>query len=159
MSKQREALIKIKGVQRAAGGDDVVELLTTGFFSRQKDGYLITYQESEATGFEGACTTLFYEEEKNRVTLTRTGSVNTQLIVEKGKRHQCSYDLGFGSMIIGVNCSIIHSTLSEDGGEIGFSYSLDLNTALTSENRVVVAVRPQQPPEGEQSPPAERPNL
>lgn len=142
MSKQREALIKIKGVQRVQGDDDVVELLTTGFFSRQKDGYLISYDESEATGFEGARTTLLYEEKADRVTMTRTGSVNTQLIIEKGKRHQCSYDLGFGSMIIGVNCSIIHSTLSEDGGEIGFSYSLDLNTALTSENRVVVAVRP-----------------
>ncbi|MCI8652454.1 MAG: DUF1934 domain-containing protein [Angelakisella sp.] len=148
MSKPKEALIKIKGVQRVAGDDDdVVELLTTGFFSRQKDGYLISYEESEATGFEGASTTLFYEEKADRVTLTRSGSVNSQLIVEKGKRHQCSYDLGFGSMIIGVNCSIIHSTLSEDGGEIGFSYSLDLNTALTSENRVVIAVRPQVPQE------------
>ena len=148
MSKPKEALIKIKGVQRVAGDDDdVVELLTTGFFSRQKDGYLISYEESEATGFEGASTTLFYEEKADRVTLTRSGSVNSQLIVEKGKRHQCSYDLGFGSMIIGVNCSIIHSTLSEDGGEIGFSYSLDLNTALTSENRVEIAVRPQVPQE------------
>lgn len=146
MGKKKEALIQIKGVQRVEGDDDVVELLTTGFFSRQKDGYLISYEESEATGFGGAQTTLYYEEKPNRVTLTRTGSVNSQLIVEQGKRHQCSYDLGFGSMIIGVNCSIIHSTLSEDGGEIGFSYSLDLNTALTSENRVIVAVRPQERP-------------
>lgn len=143
MSKKREALIKIKGIQRAGGDDDVVELLTTGFFSRQKGGYLISYEESEATGFEGAKTTLLYEEEAERVTLTRSGSVNTQLIVEKGKRHQCSYDLGYGSMIIGVNCSVIHSTLSEEGGQIAFGYSLDLNTALTSENQVMVSVIPQ----------------
>ena len=144
---KQEALIKIKGIQRAGGDDDVVELLTTGSFAREEGCYIISYEESEATGFEGASTTLFYEEKADRVTLTRSGSVNSQLIVEKGKRHQCSYDLGFGSMIIGVNCSIIHSTLSEDGGEIGFSYSLDLNTALTSENRVVIAVRPQVPQE------------
>ena len=77
------------------------------------------------------------------MTLTRSGSVNTQLIIEKGKRHQCSYDLGFGSMIIGVSCDRIQSTLSEDGGEISFGYSLDLNTALTSENQVMIAVFPQ----------------
>ena len=65
---------------------------------------------------------------------------STQLIIEKGKRHQCSYDLGYGSMIIGVNCSVIHSTLSEEGGQIAFGYSLDLNTALTSENQVIIAV-------------------
>ncbi len=144
MSKPKEALIKIKGVQRVAGDDDdVVELLTTGFFSRQKDGYLISYEESEATGFEGAKTTLLYEEEAERVTLTRSGSVNTQLIVEKGKRHQCSYDLGFGSMIIGVSCDRLQSSLSDEGGDIYFGYSLDLNTALTSENQVMVSVIPQ----------------
>ena len=140
MSKQTEALIKIRGIQRVDGDNDVVELLTTGFFSKRKDGYLISYEESEATGFEGALTTLRYEEEAGRVTLTRSGSVNTQLIIEKGKRHQCSYDLGYGSMIIGVNCSVIHSTLSEEGGQIAFGYSLDLNTALTSENQVIIAV-------------------
>lgn len=137
---KQEALIKIKGIQRAGGDDDVVEMLTTGSFAREDGKYIISYEESEATGFEGAQTTLLYEEAEGRVTLTRSGSVNTQLIVEKGKRHQCSYDLGFGSMIIGVNCSTIFSTLSDRGGQIAFGYSLDLNTALTSENQVVVAV-------------------
>lgn len=137
---KQEALIKIKGIQRAGGDDDVVELLTTGSFAREDGNYIISYEESEATGFEGAQTTLLYEEAEGRVTLTRSGSVNTQLIIEKGKRHQCSYDLGYGSMIIGVNCSVIHSTLSEAGGQIAFGYSLDLNTALTSENQVIIAV-------------------
>ena len=140
---KQDALIKIKGIQRMAGDDDVVEMLTTGSFARENGNYIITYDETEATGVEGAQTTLLYEEAQDRVTLTRSGSVNTQLIVEQGKRHQCSYDLGFGSMIVGVNCAIIHSTLSDDGGQIAFAYSLDLNTALTSENQVVVAVFPE----------------
>ena len=32
------------------------------------------------------------------------------------------------------------SSLSEEGGQIAFGYSLDLNTALTSENQVIIAV-------------------
>ena len=140
---KQEALIKIKGIQRAGGDDDVVELLTTGSFAREEGCYIISYEESEATGFEGALTTLRYEEEAGRVTLTRSGSVNTQLIIEKGKRHQCSYDLGYGSMIIGVNCDRLQSSLSDEGGDIYFGYSLDLNTALTSENQVMVSVIPQ----------------
>lgn len=141
--KKKDVLIKIRGVQRTDGDDDVVELLTTGSFARKAGNYVISYDESTATGFEGARTTLLYEGKEERVTLTRSGSVNTQLIIEKGKRHQCSYDLGFGSMIIGVSCDRIQSTLSEDGGEISFGYSLDLNTALTSENQVMIAVFPQ----------------
>lgn len=143
--KKKDVLIKIRGIQRTdnGGDDDVVELLTTGSFVRKAGNYVISYDESTATGFEGATTTLLYEGKEERVTLTRSGSVNTQLIIEKGKRHQCSYDLGFGSMIIGVSCDRIQSTLSEDGGEISFGYSLDLNTALTSENQVMIAVFPQ----------------
>ena len=142
---KKEALIKIKGIQRTdEEGDDVVELLTTGFFARQKGSYVISYEESQATGFEGARTTLTYERGQGRVTMTRTGSVNTQLIIEQGKRHQCSYDLGFGSMIIGVSCNRIDSTLGDNGGDISFGYSLDLNTALTSENQVMISVTPQQ---------------
>ena len=33
---KQEALIKIKGIQRAGGDDDVVELLTTGSFARME---------------------------------------------------------------------------------------------------------------------------
>ena len=47
--KKKEALIKIRGVQRTDGDDDVVELLTTGFFARKAGGYLISYDESSAT--------------------------------------------------------------------------------------------------------------
>ena len=75
MGKKKEALIQIKGIQRVDGDNDVVELLTTGFFCRQKDGYLISYEESEATGFEGAQTTLLYEEKPNRVGASTASSL------------------------------------------------------------------------------------
>lgn len=46
-------------------------------------------------------------------------------------------------MIIGVSCDRLQSSLSDEGGDIYFGYSLDLNTALTSENQVMVSVIPQ----------------
>ena len=137
---KNNAFIKIKGIQSAGGDRDEVELMTAGFFAPRRGGYVISYEESEATGFEGSRTTLTCEEGK--VTLTRTGSVRTQLIIEEGKRHQCSYDLGFGSLIIGVSCARIRSDLGRDGGSLSFGYSLDLNTALTSEHQVTVSVTP-----------------
>ena len=137
---KKDAMISIKGIQRVDGEQEVVELLTCGRFYRRNNSYWLSYQESEATGFEGARTTLTCEQ--GRVTMTRTGSVHTQLIIEEGKRHQCSYDLGFGSMIIGVSCSHIQSTLDDNGGSLSFGYSLDLNTALTSEHQVTVSVTP-----------------
>ncbi|MEA5012073.1 MAG: DUF1934 domain-containing protein [Angelakisella sp.] len=133
-------LIKIKGVQIVQGDSDVVEVLTKGSFCRTKDAYLISYDESAATGFDGAHTTLRFDLADNRVTMSRTGSLNTQLIIEEGQRHQCTYDTGYGQMTIGVLGNRIQHNLSEEGGDISFGYSLDVDTALASENKVYISV-------------------
>ena len=138
---KQEALIKIKGIQRAGGDDDVVELLTTGSFAREEGCYIISYEESEATGFEGALTTLRYEEEAGRVTLTRSGAVRSHLIVEAGERNIGHYGTAGGELIIGVNTRLIRSSLTDAGGDLRFSYSLDVNSSLVSENEVYVNVK------------------
>ena len=68
--------------------------------------------------------------------------VHSQLMVEEGKRHQCTYDTGCGTIILGVSGSRIAADLDEQGGTLEFHYSLDVNTALVSENDVYVAVFP-----------------
>ena len=139
---KKDVLIKITGVQKADGDSDRVELLTTGSFYKKDDSYYILYDESEATGFDGSHTVLKYDEARRRVTMTRSGATHSQLIIEEGCRHQCNYDTGYGSLIIGVSCDRLTSHLTEEGGEIAFGYSLDVNTALTSENQVHVQVAP-----------------
>lgn len=139
---KKDAMITIKGIYAAEGNKDVVELLTCGRFYRRNNSYWLSYQESETTGFEGHKTTLHIE--KNRVTMRRTGASESQLIIEKGCRHQCCYDTGYGAITVGINGRDIRSTLSDDGGEVDFSYAMDINTALTSENRVIIKVSPQE---------------
>lgn len=138
---KKEAMITIKGIYNVNGERDVVELLTCGDFYKKNDGYWLSYDETETTGFEGHRTTLHVEQ--GRVTMQRTGLTNSQLVVEKGCRHQCSYDTGYGAIMVGINGRDIRSTLSEDGGEVDFSYAMDINTALASENRVIIKVAPQ----------------
>ena len=87
-------------------------------------------------------TSLRYDPEKGQVILLRTGEVRSQLIVEEGKRHQCTYDTGCGTIILGVNGSRIEAELDETGGTLEFHYSLDVNTTLVSENDVYVTVIP-----------------
>ena len=139
---KKEAMITIKGIYNVNGEKDVVELLTQGNFYKKNDSYWLSYEESETTGFDGHHTTLHVE--RNRVTMSRTGLTNSQLIIEKGSRHQCSYDTGYGPIMVGINGRDIRSTLSDDGGEVDFSYAMDINTALTSENRVIIKVSPQE---------------
>ena len=141
-TEQENCTVTVRGIQRVEGDDDVVELVTGGRFSCHGGRWLIRYEESDATGYGGCHTSLRYDPQKGQVVLLRTGEVHSQLIVEEGKRHQCTYDTGCGTVILGVNGSRIEAELDEQGGTLEFHYSLDVNTALVSENDVYVAVFP-----------------
>ena len=138
---KKEAVITIKGTQFVDGDKDSVELTTLGTFYRKNDHYYLSSLESEATGFAGQRTTLKIEGDR-RVTMIRYGGGESSLIVEKSVRHQCQYDTGYGSLLIGVNGDEIESHLTDEGGSYRFKYSLDINTALVSTNEIFVTVKP-----------------
>lgn len=138
---EKNVLINIRGVyHNEEGEEDVVELFTTGTYSQQGEIFIISYQETESTGFEGSFTTLKVESE-NMVTMTRDGDASAQLMVQNGVRHQCRYDTGYGDMTIGVSGKMIRSTLSEHGGDLEFRYALDINSLLASENELHINIK------------------
>lgn len=139
---KKDVLIEIKGVYRQDDDEDQIEMFTTGSYYKRGGNYYIAYDESEATGFEGVRTVVKVED-SDRVTLKRSGRAKSQLIIERGVRHQCHYDTGLGSMMIGVSGDRIVSALSDSGGALEFAYSLDVNTLLASENSVYINVREQ----------------
>ena len=138
---KKEVLLDIKGVYDQSGDKDEIELFTTGTYYKRAGCYYIAYEESEMTGFEGTHTVLRAQEDGSKVTLTRTGTANSQLIIEQGVRHQCHYDTGMGAMTIGVSGDRIVCGLDRHGGMLEFTYSLDINTSLASENSVTIQVR------------------
>lgn len=142
---KKDVLIEIKGVYRQDGQEDQVELLTEGSYYKRNGHYYIAYDESEATGFEGTHTVLKVEED-GKVTLIRSGGTRSQLIIQRGVRHQCHYDTGVGSMTIGISGDRVDSYLDDHGGRLEFAYSLDINTLLASENQVSIHVREQPTP-------------
>ena len=138
--KTTDAMITIRGSQRTGGDNENIEVVTAGSYAIRGGSFFIRYEESEATGFAGSRTTLCYDPTRSQVTLIRRGSTTSELIIEKGRRHQCTYDTGYGKLILGVSGDRVESTLTESGGEMSFSYSLDVNTALASENSVDITV-------------------
>jgi uncharacterized beta-barrel protein YwiB (DUF1934 family) len=80
-------------------------------------------------------------ERDDKVTVERSGNAISQLIVQKGVRHQCRYDIGYGDMTIGVSGSSIYSSLTDTGGNLAFRYSLDINSLLASENEMYIHIQ------------------
>ncbi|MCL2856698.1 MAG: DUF1934 domain-containing protein [Oscillospiraceae bacterium] len=141
---KKDVLINIKSVQSSEDDYDIIELFTTGQYYKRGGCFYISYEESESTGYEGSTTTLKVEPEK-MVTLVRTGTANSQLIVERGVRHQCHYDVGYGDLLVGVQGSRIKSTLAEDGGNLEIKYSLDINSMYASENEMYIQIKESAP--------------
>ncbi len=137
---KKDVYISIKGVQVIDGDKDVTELVTQGNFYRRNKSYYITYDESAATGFEGCKTTLKVDDSE-KVTLIRSGAARSHLIVERNARNIGHYGTEAGDLMIGINAKVINSQLTDHGGDLHFSYSLDVNSTLVSENEVFISVK------------------
>ncbi len=133
-------LISIKGKQETDGETGEVELTTVGSYIQKGNSRYILYKEyTEAKGKPG--TSILKIEGNSKVTLIRGDGDNTRLILEKGKRHLCQYDTGYGSLMIGVFTSRVHSDLGDVGGRLELSYTLDVNSSLSSRNDLFITVR------------------
>ncbi|HEX3025876.1 MAG TPA: DUF1934 domain-containing protein [Clostridia bacterium] len=137
----KDVLINIKGTVISENSPpDIIELTTAGRYSSKDGNYYISYKESEATGLEGITTTLKVEGESS-VTLMRNGAATSRLVLEKGRRHLCHYDTGYGQLMVGVSGCKIKSQLSDLGGDLAFFYTLDINSSLISQNEVFITVK------------------
>lgn len=134
--------ISITGTQSADGESDTVELTTAGKLELADGGYVLTYHESESTGMEGVITSLRVRDAE--VQLERSGAMNSLLVLEKGKRHMSCYNTPHGSLMMGVYTKELHNTMTPQGGELEFHYTLDINSCMTSSHDVQVKVRPVQ---------------
>ncbi|WP_337595841.1 DUF1934 domain-containing protein [Gemmiger sp.] len=122
---QENFLITIKGTMEQRGDSDTVELMTRGSLVHKEGAYYIVYKETEATGYEGCTTTVKVAEDARKVSMLRYGKVPSQLIIEKGTRHLCHYETGYGAISLGVAADVIEHELTEAGGKLKFSYTLD----------------------------------
>lgn len=134
-----KALIKIVGTQTADGEEDVIELTTNGTLERTKDGWELCYHETEATGMEGTITRL--ELSEGRLSLMRSGSCPSILILEKNKRHHCTYQTPYGAIDLGTYASEIRFDLDESGGELTFCYTLGFNGGISSAHNIHITVQ------------------
>lgn len=137
---KKDVLITIRGEQRTDGERDSSELTVTGDFLKLGGNYFLHYREEDGYGFDGQRVVLKFEDEK-RVTMQRNGGGKSRLIIERGRRHQCQYATGYGDLLIGISGRRISSHLTDEGGEVDFTYVMDIGGQTTYENCVSISVK------------------
>ena len=131
-------MINIDGTQNFGNGEaSNVELTTEGELSVSADSYTLKYKESELTGMEGTTTEITVEN-NGIVNLVRSGTVNSNLVFEEGKRHLSYYDTNDGAFSIGVFASYVDTVLERNYGEISITYAMDVDDKPIGENEIRV---------------------
>lgn len=143
--KKENYIITIDNIQRHDSGEDRFTFSTVGDYFTEGDTRVIAYQDSAATGFEGSETTLHVS--PGMVTMIRTGEYASSLILEKGKRHTCHYGTPIGDLPLGIYTSRLNNELTDSGGTLDFSYSLDLNANLFASTDLKITVREKTTPD------------
>ena len=138
----KNAIIHITDRHVQDGEKFECELTTSGSYELTENGCKISYTETddELTN----CVTELDVEGSQKISMTRTGKYNTEMIIEKDRRHTCYYSTPFGELIMGVYALGIENGISETGGTLKFSYPIAFNNAQASENELTVAVTPKE---------------
>lgn len=137
----KDVLITLISTQREGTEKSTTELITGGKYKKSHNGYMVSYEESEATGYSGATTTIEITD-KSMITMTRGGNSPSQLIIELAKKHLCHYSTPFGDFMVGITAKEISSNLDENGGTVDFSYVLDINSSYVSDFELSLKIEP-----------------
>ncbi len=122
---KQEVVLSLTGKQTYDGQEpDVIELVTDGTMEFRDGGWDISYEESDLTGLAGVTTT--FRVEPDKVTLTRTGNLKSQMVFQKGVPHDSLYQMPFGAMMITVCAKYLYFDIVPDGGMIDLQYSIEI---------------------------------
>lgn len=121
----KAVMLSIRGRQAYMDQEpDVIELVTEGTLEYRDDGWDIRYEESELTGLAGVTTT--FRVEPGKITLSRTGRLQSEMVFQEGVSHNSLYQMEFGALMITVCATRIIAMLDENGGMIDLVYDIEI---------------------------------
>ena len=129
---KQKVLLSLRGKQAYLDQEpDVIELTTDGTMEYTNDGWDISYEESDLTGLKGVTTTFRVDPQK--ITLIRTGPLNSQMVFQEGVFHDSLYQMEFGAMMITVCASKVEYDITEAGGTIDLTYGIEIEQTQAGE--------------------------
>ena len=136
-----KALITIIGHQKFDDDKDQVEMKTVGTFEHDDDNYIIRYNEELENSTAPLRAKLNIAKDESKVEMIKSGAYSSCLIIEKSKRHLCNYGTEYGDILMGIFGREIETEFNETEGTFKFSYDIDINGAISSQNDVIIKFR------------------
>ena len=138
---KQNVVLSILGRQTYLGQEpDKIELVTEGVLEDQGNSWILSYEESDLTGLSGVTTTFIVEPDK--VTLKRSGKLNSQMVFQEGVTHESLYQMEFGALLISVCATRVMADVCHDGGMIDLVYSIELEQTAAGTIDYHLDIRP-----------------
>ncbi len=136
---KKDVLLTLRDAHIVDDARESYEMTTRGVFCGNDDNYTIEYDEQydELRG----CHTVLSVKNKKCVSIVRTGSYSSEMMIEQGKRHNCNYLTPYGSMLIGIAAQKVKSTVVDGCGVLELKYTIDFYGGVASENEMEITVK------------------
>ena len=136
-----KALITITGRQQYDDDKDQVEMKTIGTVEQDDENYIIRYNEELENSTMPIRARLNIAKDESKVEMIKSGPYSSCLIIEKSKRHLCNYGTKYGDMLMGIFGREVENAYNDNEGTFKFSYDIDINGAISSQNDVTIEFR------------------
>ena len=139
---KQTVILSIRGTQTYLDQEpDVIELVTEGTMESFGTGcWSLSYEESDLTGLSGVTTT--FQIEPDKITLTRTGRLNSVMVFQEGVFHDSLYQMEFGALLITVCAEKISANMDMDGGVVDLTYGIEIEQSSAGVIDYHLEVRP-----------------
>ena len=122
---KQPVVLHIRGQQSYADQEpEIIELTTEGWMQFRDGGWDISYEETELTGMAGVTTT--FRVEPDKIILTRSGRLRSEMIFEKGVCHDSLYTMELGTLLMTVCAQSIFFDITPEGGMVDLVYTIDI---------------------------------
>lgn len=131
-------LIDIISVQRNGEYKEEISVKIRGKVRKINDKIYVSYNEYEG---KSSCSCVIKTAGDKKLSVTKSGSICSKLVLEKGKKHYCPYSTKEGTFVFGVFTDDIKVKYTEEKCDIKLKYSLDVNSRLISRNEIFISAQ------------------
>ncbi|MBR1893336.1 MAG: DUF1934 domain-containing protein [Lachnospiraceae bacterium] len=136
---KKDVMVTVSGLQMTDTGDDTVEVITNGKYSRKDNKSFLRYEEVSA---EMGATKTVMSFDEHTLEVTRRGAVQLHMAFLQGQKTMTNYATPFGSLLVGVDTTKYVVKETEDCIDIMVEYSLELNHEFIADCRLKTKITP-----------------
>lgn len=138
---KQKVMVRIHSEQHYEGeSPEIVEFMSEGTMEQTVGGFLISYEETELTGLQGTTTTILME--KDQISLTRKGTLQSEMIFAIDREFRSLYDMGMAALLITIRTIALVQVVDTSGGFADIVYDLIIEDSIAGQVRYHIDIVP-----------------